>query len=182
MPLCFNGEREYLALVDTLVRAGAIEDATRLYWDVRPSARFPTLEFRIADVCLTVDETVTIAGLISGLVDTARRAAVSGAALADPRPELLEAAVWRAARYGLDEQLIDVNAGQLRPAAVVVEGFVSLVRPALEDAGSWERVKAGVDRLLREGNGAERQRAVLGQTGDLARVVDYIAAQTAAGL
>jgi carboxylate-amine ligase len=181
MPLCFGGNDEYQQLVDTLVGAGAIDDATKLYWDVRPSARFPTLEFRIADVCLTVDDAVTLTGLIAGLVETARQRALAGAPLQDQRHELLEAAVWRAARHGLQDQLIDVTVGKLRPAPEVVEGFLTAIRPALEDTGNWERVRHGVDRLLGDGTGAERQRAILRRTGQLADVVEFIAQQTIAG-
>ena len=181
MPLRFDGNDEYQHLVDTLVEAGAIDDATKLYWDVRPSARFPTLEFRIADVCLTVDDAVTITGLIAGLVETARQDNLAGVEPQDPRHELLEAAVWRAARHGLGGQLIDVTAGQLRPAHEVVTGFVTAIRAALEEAGNWERVSQGVERLLRDGTGAERQRAILRSTGRLADVVEYIAGQTVAG-
>jgi carboxylate-amine ligase len=181
MPLRFRRHDDFQQLVDTLAAAGAIEDATHLYWDVRPSVRFPTLEFRIADVCLTVDDAVTLTGLIAALVEEARRDARAGVPSFDPRHELLEAAVWRAARHGLGERLIDVVAGELRPAADVVEGLLARLRPALEGAGSWDRVREGVDRLLRGGTGAERQRAVLRRNGRIADVIGYIADQTVAG-
>ncbi len=180
VPMTFGGDAEYRRLVATLVAAGAIEDATKLYWDVRPSVRFPTLEFRVADVCLTVDDAVTLTGLVDALVGTARQDVAARVPMSDARHELLEAAVWRAARWGLGDRLIDVNAGELRPAPDVVESLVASLRGALEDAGNWTRVREGVDRLLIDGTGADRQRAILRRTGDINDVVEFIAAQTVA--
>ena len=81
---------------------GAIDDPARIYWDVRPSAKFDTVEFRVADANLTVDETVMTAGLVRGIVVACHRQAVDGEPWADPRMELRRAAMWRAARFGLD--------------------------------------------------------------------------------
>ncbi len=178
MPASFADDAEYQRTVKALVAAGAIEDATHLYWDVRPSARFPTLEVRIADVCLTVDAAVTVAGLVAAMVATARQQAEGGGSRDDTRRELLEAAVWRAARHGLTEQLIDVEQGALRPAPEVVELLLTTLRPAMEDAGTWDRLTDGVRQILSGGTGAERQRAVLRQTGSLDDVARFIADQT----
>ncbi len=102
-PAPFAGRAEYEAVVEALFRTGSIDDHARIYWDVRPSAKFPTVEFRVADVGMTVDESVMVAGLVRALAVTAARdAEASGATpAAVPRPELLRAATWRAARYGL---------------------------------------------------------------------------------
>ena len=182
VPHRFAGFHEYQELVDCLVAAGAIEDATHIYWDVRPSARFPTLELRIADVCLTVDEAVTLAGMTAAMVSSARADALGGGEPPDPRPELLEAAVWRAARHGLEERLIDVEAGELRPAIEVVGDVLQTLRPAMEEAGTWDRVDDGVAQVLREGTGAERQRAAYRRRGRLGDVAHLIAEETAGGL
>jgi carboxylate-amine ligase len=181
MPESFSGNDEYEGVVATLVQAGALEDATHLYWDVRPSARFATLEVRIADVCLTVAEAVTMAGLVAAMAATAARELMSGRPRDDARHELLEAAVWRAARYGLTDQLIDVNAAVPRPANDVVAALLTTLRDALEESGSWDRVGAGVEEIVGRGNGAARQRAVLGRTGHFGDVINYIADQTASG-
>jgi glutamate---cysteine ligase / carboxylate-amine ligase len=178
MPLAFADHDEYQRVVRTLVGAGALEDATHLYWDVRPSARFPTLEVRIADVCLTVDEAVTVAGLVAAVVATARVQAAAGAAPDDSRHELLEAAVWRAARHGVTEKLIDVSAASLRPAPEVVAGLLTAVRPALEDDGTWDRIESGVGQIMSEGTGATRQRSARDRTGSLTEVAYFIADQT----
>lgn len=182
VPLHFKDHAEYQRLVDCLVAAGSIDDASKLYWDLRPSARFPTLEFRIADVCLTVDEAVTLAGLGAALVVTARNDALARVEPTRPRQELLEAAKWHAARHGLQHGLIDVGAGALRPAEEVVGSLLDALRPALEDLASWDRVQAGVAQILRDGTGADRQRAVFRGTGDIADVIRYIGDQTCSGI
>lgn len=181
MPEYFADDDDYQATLKTLVAAGVVEDGTHLYWDVRPSARFPTLETRIADVCLTVDEAVTVAGLAQALVSAALTAETDGSGGDRPRQEVLNAAVWRAARHGLDEQLIDVASSSLRPAGEVVARTMDMLRPALEDAGTWARVREGVAEILGRGNGASRQRAVYRRKGSFGAVTDYIAEQTAAG-
>ncbi|MGH9123981.1 MAG: carboxylate-amine ligase [Acidimicrobiales bacterium] len=180
MPQRFNDYAEYERVVATLVAAGAVEDATHLYWYARPSARFPTVEVRIADVCLSVEEAVTVAGLVAAMVATACQAELNGSPLAEARPELLEAAVWRAARYGLTDRLIDVDGAVLRPAAETIAALLATLRPALEAAGDWETVSAGVARVLAEGTGAERQRAIRRRGGSAEDVIAYIARQTAA--
>ena len=116
-PQAFRSRAEYDELVAALVATGSIEDGTKIYWDVRPSARFETLEFRVADVCLTVDEAVMMAGLARALARTCHAQAVADEPVTHARPELLRAAKWRAARYGLDADLIDVEAGGRCPRA-----------------------------------------------------------------
>jgi carboxylate-amine ligase len=181
MPEPFASNDEYERVVETLVTAGAVADATHLYWDVRPSARFPTLEVRIADVCLTVDEAVTVTGLIAAMVATAERHIASGGPGGGTRHELLEAAVWRAARHGVTDKLIDATAATILPAPDVVAGLLRTLRAAFEEAGSWDRVSEGVAEILGHGTGATRQRAVYRRTGSLRDVATYIADQTAAG-
>lgn len=185
MPQHFADNNDYEGAVAALVKAGAIEDATHLYWYSRPSARFPTLEVRVADVCLTVEEAVAVAGLIAAAAETARREDAGGRgadAAADPtarvRQEVLEAAVWRAARYGMSDRLIDVEAGDLRPAEEVMQGLLTTLRPALEEGGAWELVSGGVQRILTDGTAADRQRAVYRRRGSLTDVARFIADAT----
>jgi glutamate---cysteine ligase / carboxylate-amine ligase len=172
-PAPFADRAEYEALVDALCRTGSIDDHARIYWDVRPSAKFPTVEFRVADVGLTVDDTVMVAGLVRALVATAARAEARPV-----RPELIRAATWRAARYGLAGELIDVEAGEARPAREFLERFLDRLRPALVDLGDWDEVTALVAKVLGGGTGAERQRRTLAETGDKRAVLDFIVEET----
>jgi carboxylate-amine ligase len=179
MPQSFASRAEYDALVETLMATGSVREPTKLYWDVRPSARQETLEFRVADSVMTVDEAVMVAGLVRALAVTAHAAADRGDPDPRPRPELLRAAKWRAARHGLEADLVDVLAGQARPAAELVEAFLAEVRPALEEAGDLEEVTELVRATLAGGTGAARQRQVFRRTGRLEDVVDLVVEATA---
>jgi carboxylate-amine ligase len=181
IPFPFASRGEYDELVASLVAVGAIDDASKIYWDIRPSSHVPTLEFRVADVCMTIDEAVMIAGLCRALArrcDGERRQGRPGDSI---RPELLRAAKFRASRFGLDETLIDVRARRAVPASEVVEGLLDFVRPALEDSGDWDEIDALVRRTLARGNGARRQREVFARTGRMEDVVDLIVEETARG-
>jgi len=176
----FLGSRaEYDRMVEELVATGSMADATRLYWDVRPSARFPTVEFRVCDVALTTDEAVMAASLIRALVRTCHAQAVAGEPAPQVRPEVVRSARWRASRDGLDGELVDLGARQTRPAAEVVDGLVAFVRADLEDSGEWDEVSALVAQTLAQGNGARRQREVAERTGSLEELVGWLSAQTA---
>jgi carboxylate-amine ligase len=180
-PLVFENRAEHDALVRALVATGAIADMTRVYWDVRLPERVPTIEFRVADVCLTINEAVMLAGLCRGLTrvyyDEARR----DAPYARARPELLRAAHWRAARYGLSRDLIDVVNERALPAREHIQNLLAAARPGLEAFGDWDEVSHLVAETLERGTGSDRQRAVYARTGRLDDVVDYIAAETERG-
>ena len=173
-PAPFADRAAYEDLVETLFRTGSIDDHARIYWDVRPSAKFPTVEFRVADVGLTVDDTVMVAGLVRALVATA----AAGAGPRPVRPELIRAATWRAARYGLGGELVDVEAGEALPAGEMIDRFLDRLRPALSDLGDWDEVAALVARVRAGGTGADRQRRVLDRTGDQRAVLDFIVEET----
>jgi carboxylate-amine ligase len=180
-PLEFRSRSEYDWLVESLVATGSVGDATKIYWDVRPSARFETLEFRVTDVCLTVDEAVMIAGLVRATARDCYGRAVRGERPVPVRPELLRAAKWRAARYGLDAELIDVERVVSVAAHDLVERLLARLRGALEEDGAWEEVSELVGATLRRGNGAARQRAAFARGSSVDEVVDLIIAETVRG-
>jgi glutamate---cysteine ligase / carboxylate-amine ligase len=179
MPQAFVSRAEYDALVETLMATGSVREPTKLYWDVRPSTHLETLEFRVADVCMAVDEAVMVAGLARALARTCHDAAVRGDPDPRPRPELLRAAKWRAARHGLDADLVDVLGGRALPAAELVRLFLAELRPGLEAAGDLEEATELVEATVARGTGAARQRAVFERTGRLEAVVDLAVEETA---
>ena len=181
-PQVFAARAEYDAVVAALVATGSIEDATKIYWDVRPSARYETVEFRVADVCLTTDEAVLIAGLTRALARTCYEQAQRDEPIAHVRPELLRAAKWRAARYGLEADLIDTAEQRAVPAREMVEKLLTLLRPALEADGAWDEVSALARATLARGTGAARQRAAYARAESFADVVNLITAETKRGL
>jgi carboxylate-amine ligase len=180
-PLPFASRTEHDALVQSLVATGSISDATKIYWDIRLPEKTPTVEFRVADVCLRVDEAVLLAGLVRALARTCFDQAQRDEPFEPARPELLRAAHWRAARYGLEGDLIDVAAQRAVPAADLIQSLLLFARPALEEAGDWDEVSALTTETLRGGNGAMRQRAVFAETNRVEAVVDYIVEETARG-
>lgn len=152
-----------------------------LYFDVRPSARYETLEFRVADVSLDVDGAVLLAGLTRALVATCGAGAHRDEPYDRVRPELLRAAHWRAGRSGLSGELVDLRTGHPVPAAEAVASLVERIRPALADRGDEEEVTALLAALLARGTGAGRQRAAYRRRQSIRDVTDLIVSQTAAG-
>ena len=176
MPDALRCRAEFDELVAALHDVEALPDPTFLYWDVRPSARFETLEFRPADGSLTVDDAVMVAGLWRGLARTLMDEAERGDPPATLRRELVDAARWRAARYGVEGTLVDLGAMRTAPAREVVDGLLAHLRPALEDAGDWDEVHAHVERVMAEGTGAARQRAALARRGRMEDVMALLLA------
>lgn len=180
LPEPFADLDEYDAVGRMLVDSGAIIDLGQIYWDARLSIEHPTCEFRIADVCLTVDEAIVQAGLCRAVVRTCLERVRRG----EPRPlvrtEALRAAKWRAARFGLEDRLFDPLTGRLLPARELIGAFLDELRPALEAEGDWEQINELVDRLLCDGSGAARQRAAFAAAGRLEDTIDLIAVDTCA--
>jgi carboxylate-amine ligase len=177
-PLAFASKDEYDRLLTQLIAAGVIEDETKIYWDVRPSGRFPTLEFRVTDVCMTIDEAVMLAGLVRALARDAYLAGQRNDDVPHVRHELVRTAHWQAARFGLEGELIDVHTGRKVPADEMIGALLADLRPALEEAGDFDEVSSHVRTTLQRGNGATRQREAFERTGSLQHVVDYIVEQT----
>jgi len=180
-PFVLASRAEYDELIAALVATGMIEDASKIYWDVRPSSHFETLEFRVGDVCMTIDEAVMLAGLSRSLARTCLDRHRRGVEIVHVRPELLRAAKWHASRYGLDGELVDVAARRSVPAADQVDSFLAFLRPDLEAHGEWAEVAGLVRATIARGTGAARQRRAFGRAGRFEDVVDLIAAETAAG-
>jgi carboxylate-amine ligase len=178
-PIC--GDRDgYERVVGQLVALGVVADPTYVYWHVRPSCRYPTLELRVTDVAMTVDEAVALALLFRALVRTEARRPDRGTG-ALPGHELVRAATWRACRYGLDGTLIDLVRGEEAPAHAVVHRLLDHVRADCEDHGEWVELSERVGAILANGNGAQRQRAALRATGSLRSVTRMIVERTVAG-
>lgn len=174
MPEPLAGRAEFDELVEALQAVEALPDATHLYWDVRPSARYETLEFRAADACLTVDDAVMVAGLWRALARTGAAEAAAGLPLPPLRAELFQAARWRAARYGVEGDLVDLDGRRTAPAREVVDLLLAHLRPALEESGDWDEVAALVERALGAGTGAARQRAARARRGEMADVLTLL--------
>ncbi len=172
-----NGYDEY---VKELIATGVILDQAMLYWYARPSARYPTLEIRVADVNGDLDTTVLLAVLLralaTGLLADADRA-LPAVAIDDSR--LIDNHL-RASRHGLAATLHDPVTGHDRPVPALLDALFDRAQPALDALGDLPFAAATLTRVLREGNGADRQRAVYARTGSWSDVVDHLARETVA--
>jgi carboxylate-amine ligase len=143
---------EYDRLVHDLVASGIISDEAMLYFDVRPSTWAPTLELRVCDSCPSVDTIVLVAGLFRALVEREADGLRSGTSPTEISATLGRAALWRAARSGLEGDLVDISGPTSRPAGEVVTELVRSLRPQLEASGDWEMVSELAGQALMAGS------------------------------
>lgn len=169
----------YDRLIADLVATGVISDSGMAYFDVRPANSAPTLELRICDSCPSTDTIVLIAGLFRALVERELDGLRQGLPpLSVPAP-LGRAALWRAARSGLEGVLVDAGVPTARAAPAVVTDLVVMLRAQLTAAGDWEQVYSLVQQQLSQGSSAARQRMAMRRRGRLSDVVDLLIADTA---
>jgi carboxylate-amine ligase len=170
------------ALVAELLASGTISDPKMIYFDVRPSSHVPTVELRVTDACPDVDTVVLVAGLFRALVRREQQAHLDGEPLAVARPPVHRAAMWRAARSGLEGDLLDLPRSPAPvPAAVAVELLVAGLRPQLEAEGDWEQVSDLALQVLSRGSSAAAQRRAYTRRGRLSDVVDLVVEHTRGG-
>ena len=158
LPGRFESWEEYRSTVDLLVRNGVIEDASKIWWDLRPSAKFPTLEMRITDVCTKVEDAVCVASLYVSIVRMLYRIRRSNQTWRTYPLFLLSENRWRAQRYGVDGTLFDFGRGELVPFRDLVEELMVLVREDAEALACWEQVQHARGIVAR-GTSADRQAA-----------------------
>lgn len=178
VPPLFADAAEYDLRIKALHETGIIRDTGQLYWQARLSERYPTVEIRAMDVQLRADEAVLLAGVVRALVVTAVRQEQAGLPLPDPYPESLAGADWHAARHGLGSDLHDPLTGRRREAGAVLGELADQLLPALDTAGDTRQVLAALHRLLRDGNGAARQRQAL-RPAHPEHLIDLITDRTA---
>ena len=178
-PPFFASADEYDRAVRMLVDTGVILDKDMVYWDVRPSVDFPTVEVRVADIPATVDETVLLATLIRAAVMTAVDTRGQGDDGGHLPPGALRAAYWKAAHDGLSGRTLDLIHGRgAVPAREQLGALVQRVRPALDALGEYDRVTHELDRIAAQGNGAMRQLRVWRERGEVMDVIAEIATAT----
>ena len=173
-----ESHEHYDRLIRQLIASGVMLDEGMLYWYARLSAKYPTVEIRIGDVCPSVDDAVGVAALVRALVATALTDIADGRPAGRTDHHLLVAAHWRAAHDGLEGDGVDPTDGELRPAWELLEKLVERVRPELDRHGDLATINDLLGALRRHGSGAARQRAVFGRTGRIIDVVEDVARQT----
>ncbi|POX48716.1 carboxylate--amine ligase [Streptomyces sp. Ru71] len=167
----FGSASAYRRRVADMVATGVILDKAMVYFDARLSERYPTVEVRVADVCLHADTAVLLAAVVRGLVETAAREWRAGVEPAAHSVSLLRLAAWRAARSGLEGELLHPATMRPAPAEEVVRALLEHVEEALAESGDLELARSSCAELLRCGNGARIQRRLMERSGSLRDVV-----------
>jgi carboxylate-amine ligase len=156
LPVVFRNDGEYQVFVDTLVSAGAIPDATHIWWAIRPSCRFPTLELRVPDSCTLVEDTLCIAALFRCVLRALWRNPTINSGITSTTRLIVDENRWRAQRFGIEGSVVDLAAGRMRPITDMVEEMLALVH---EDAAALgcEREVDHARTILRRGTSADQQ-------------------------
>lgn len=158
LPSRFDSYGEYKRHVAVLVDGGIFEDASMIWWDVRPSAKFPTLEMRITDVCTVLDDAMSIAALYQCIVRMLYRLRRQNQRWREYDNMLIDENRWRAKRYGIDEGLIDFGKGQVVPCADLLEELIEMTAPDAKALDCEEEIRH-CRRILQRGTSAHRQLA-----------------------
>jgi len=181
IPDLFQSWSEFEEFVELLIRTNCIDNAKKIWWDIRPHPHFPTLEFRICDMPMRLDETIAIAALCQAIIAKLYRLHEQNLTFRHYGRSLIMENKWRAARYGLDGKLIDFGKQQEVAERDLVHEILEFVSDVAADLGSEKEI-AYIEKILERGTGADRQLKVFAETKDLKQVVDYTITETEAGL
>jgi carboxylate-amine ligase len=181
IPDYFPSWGEYETFVKLLIKTNCIDNAKKIWWDIRPHPNFPTLEFRICDVPLRADETLAIAALIQATIAKLYKLHAANQGFRLYRRVLIMENKWRALRYGLEGKLIDFGKQTEVPVRDLIYEYLNFVEDVVDELGSRQYINY-IHRILEMGTGADRQLRVYRETGDLKKVVDYMIEETQTGL
>jgi len=181
IPDTFTSWSDFEHFVNLLIRTNCIDNAKRIWWDVRPHPFFSTLEVRICDLPMRVDETLAIAALIQATVAKLYKLHSRNQGFRMYSRALIMENKWRAARYGLGGMMIDFGLEKELPTRELILEYLDFVDDVVDELGSRKEVEY-VQTMLERGSGADRQLQVFAETNDLKKVVQYVVQETEAGL
>lgn len=181
IPDAFESLSEYEDYCKLLVKTGCVDNAKKIWWDIRLHPFFDTLELRICDAQSRVDDTLAIAALIQAIVARLYKLLSQNVTFRLYRRRLLDENRWRASRYGLDGKLIDFGKEAEVETRSLINELLEFISSEVDELGS-RREMAHIERIMREGTGADRQLAAWGRTQDMKAVVDQIVEETYEGL
>lgn len=181
IPEFFGSWVEYEEFVRTLVETGCMDNAKKIWWDLRPHPFFPTLEYRICDIPMRVDETICIAALFQALTYKLWRLYNDNMAWRLYRRSLVHENKTRAARWGLAGRLVDFGKRTQVPTTSLIDELIEFIDDVVDELGSRREIDY-VQEIVRRGTGADRQLKVFAETNDLKAVVDYIIEETEYGI
>jgi carboxylate-amine ligase len=181
IPPHFDSHSEYCDYVQLLLKTESIAEPTHIWWDVRPSEKFPTLEVRIPDMCTRLEETLCLAALIQAIVAKLVRLRQEKRPPPIYRRHLMDENKWRSMRYGVGGKLIDFDRAREALVSERVESLLAWIDDIVDELGSRAEVEYAT-AILGRGASADRQLAVFERSGDLVAVVDHVVAESQEGL
>ena len=181
IPDPFESLSEYEDYLKLLVKTGCIDNAKKIWWDVRLHPFFNTIEFRVCDAQMRIDETIALTALCQAIVAKLHKLLTQNLSFRIYRTRLINENRWRASRYGIDGKMIDFGKQEEVPTRALIAELLEFIDDVVDDLGSREEVDY-VHQILRLGTGADRQVEVYNRTKDLKQVVDYIITETHHGL
>jgi len=181
IPGIFNSFAEYENYINILVKTKCIDNPKKIWWDIRVHPVYPTLEVRICDIPMTVDETTSIAALIQALIAKLYKLRCENLNFQLYHRALINENKWRAGRYGIEGKMIDFGKETEVDTKDLMFELLNFIDDVVDDLGSRKDIEY-VEQMLKNGTGADRQLAVYEKTKDLTKVVDYITDQTVLGL
>ncbi|HEX7238778.1 MAG TPA: carboxylate-amine ligase [Longimicrobiaceae bacterium] len=182
VPRIMRDWADFQYLTETLVGTRCIPDGSKIYWDVRPHHKYPTLEFRFLDVCTRVDEAVCIAAILQAIIAKLWKLRRDNMTFRVYPSDLIEENKWRSVRYGLDGRLVDLGKQEELPARALIRELLDwFIGDVVDELGSRAEVEYAY-RILEEGSSADRQIATFERTGNLHDVVDQLIRETYEGV
>ena len=181
MPDYFPSWGEYENYIKLLIKTNCIDNAKKIWWDIRPHPFFNTLEFRVCDIPMRLEETIALAALIQATIAKLYKLYSANQGFRLYRRSLLMENKWRAARYGIDGKLIDFGKQKEVSERELIEEYLEFVDDVLDELGSRKDVEY-VRQIMKMGTGADRQLQIFRETNDMKAVVDYIIEETELGL
>src|SRR3954468_7230711 len=174
VPDHFESYQQFQSYVDLLIHMNCIEDGTKIWWDVRPHCKFPTLEFRVCDIPTRVDDTIAVAALFQAIVAKLHTLIDKNLGFRIYHRRLILENKWRAIRYGLDGKLLDLGKQKEVPAKDLIRELLDFVEDVIDPLGSRDEINH-IYTILERGTSADEQLKVYEESGnDFNAVVDML--------
>lgn len=181
IPPLFESISEYESYINLLIKTRCIDNAKKIWWDIRVHPFYPTIEVRICDVPLTAEETICIAAIIQAIVAKLFKLRQQNLSFISYKRPLINENKWRASRYGIDGKMIDFGKEMEVNTRILIHELLEFIDDVLDGLNSREEVEY-VYQMLEMGTGADRQLAVYNETKDFVKVVDFITEQATFGI
>jgi carboxylate-amine ligase len=182
IPPLFTDWVEYEGMVETMQHTNCIPDGSKIWYDVRPNHRYPTLEFRICDVCTKVDEAVCIAAIFQAIIAKLWKLRRDNMTFRVYPTELIEENKWRAVRYGLDGKLLDLGKQQEVPVRELIHEMIDwFLRDVIDELGTRREIEYAY-KIMEGGSSADRQLKTFAATNSTRAVVNQLVSETQEGV